>query len=281
MKDEPMTREAAKRFLLGAVEDSERHRIESLFMTDPKTEETILAVEDELLEDYLEGSLSESEAAQFLERYGHEPRQQRRLRITASIREYALSEAQQTHAGTSYSQWLLSFVSFTWLRERRFIPIAASLIVLSIVGIWFIQWNNQRLREANVRLALQRELTELNSRSGLDQNHRQTLAVVLPPVSLRSINSRPAIVSQPEYEVIELQLVLPQTQNDQEYTVLLGRVGDSDQFTVANLRQEKTLAGTVVKLRLPAKSLPPGHYEISLTGIPNGPTHQYDFVIAD
>ena len=52
MKDEPMTREAARRFLLGTVDDSERHRIESLFMTDAKTEELILTVEDELLEDH-------------------------------------------------------------------------------------------------------------------------------------------------------------------------------------------------------------------------------------
>ena len=38
MKDEPMTREAARRFLLGTVDDSERHRIESLFMTDATRE---------------------------------------------------------------------------------------------------------------------------------------------------------------------------------------------------------------------------------------------------
>ena len=281
MKDEPVTREAAKLFLLGTVDDSQRRRIESLFMTDPKTEETILAVEEELLESYLEGTLSESDAAHFLERYGHEPRQQRRLRITTSLREYALSEAQRSRAGNSFTQQLRGFASFARLRERGFIPIAASLIVLAIAAIWLIQWNNESLRQTNVRVALQKEITDLNSRSGLDPNHQQTLSVVLPPVSLRSINSRPEVMSQSAYNVIELQLVLPHTGDAREYTATLLRLEATDQFTVANLRQETTSASTVVKLRLPAKSLPRGPYEISLTGIPNGPTHHYDFVIAD
>jgi hypothetical protein len=280
MKEGPMTKEVARRYLLGAVDDSERHRIETMFMTDPETKETILTAEEELLEDYLEGTLSEPDSARFLERYGHEPRQQRRLRITASIREYALSEAQRSQVGISATQWR-GFASLSWLRERRFLPIAASLIVLAIGAIWLIQWNNQRQREAYMRLALERELTDLNSPSSLNQNHARILFVMLPPVSLRSINSRPEVTPQSPYEIIELQLILPQTQDVQNYTAVLRRVGETDGFTVANLRREKVSAGTVVKLRLPAKSLPRGPYEISLTGIPNGPAQQYDFVIAD
>ena len=281
MKDEPMTRDMARRFLLGAVDDSERQQIETLFMTDPETEEAILSAEDELLEDYLEGNLSESDSARFCQQYAAGTRQQRKLRITASIREFALSGAQRSKAGASAIENAVGFTSVSWFRERRFIPIAATLIVLVIAAIWLIQWNNQRMREVSSRLALERELTDLNSPAGLTQEHPQMLTVVLPPVSLRGVNRRSEVMSRSEYPVLELHLLSTQKSESQRYTAVVRRVGETDAFTLENLHAEKSSDGNVIRLRLPAKSLPPGHYEISLSGGPSGTSEQYDFVLGD
>ena len=279
--NEPMTRERARRFLLGAVDDSERQQIESLFMTDSETEDTILSAEDELLEDYLEGNLSESDSARFLRQCVPGTRQRRKLRINASIREYALSEARRSEAGASAIQKVVGFTSVSWLRQRRLIPIAATLVVLVIAAIWFIPWNNQRMREVSSRLALEQELTDLNSPSRITQSHPQMLTVVLPPVSLRSINRNSEVMSRSEYQVIELQLLSAQNPESQSYTAVVRGLAETDEFTIGNLRHETSSDGNFVRLRLPAKSLPPGHYEITLSGVPTGPSEQYDFVLGD
>lgn len=281
MKEEPMTKEVARRYLLGAVDDLERQQIESLFMTDPKDQETIVGAEEELLEDYFEGSLSESDLAKFLEQYAKVPRQQRRLRIAAAIREYALSEAERDKGSPSVMGKLRNLISSPVLRERRlYIPVAVTLMVLVIAGIWLVQWNNQRQRDADLRLALERELTDLNSPSNLNQNRTQMLSLVLPPVALRSINQSSQVVSQSAHQIIELHLLLTHKRESQSYTAVLRRVGSTDEITVANLRAEKGPANSVVRLRLPSKSLSRGHYLVSLSGVPDGLTQQYEFVIA-
>ncbi len=280
MNERPMTKELARRFLLGAVSDSERQQIERLFMSNPETKERILIAEDELVEEYLEGSLSESDSATFLEIYAHEPRQRRKFRIAASIREYALLEAQRDRARTSIVQKLRGFISSPWSRERRFyIPIAVSAVLLVVAAMWLIQWNNQKERDTNLRLALERELTELNSISTLSKDHPQMLAVMVPPVSLRSIHPPSEVASRSAYRIIELQLLWTQREEPQSYAAVLRRVGGSEAFTIPNLHAEKNFAGKVVRLRLPAQSLARGHYEIGLSGIPNGPTEQYDFAV--
>jgi hypothetical protein len=281
MNEKPMTEEVARRFLLGAVDDSEREQIESLFIIDPETEQTILIAEDELVEDYLEGSLSPSDSAKFLEQYAKVPRQQRRLRIAASIREYALSEAQRIQPGTSPVQKLRGFVSLPWPREPRwYIPIAVTVIGLVITAIWLVQWNNQRMRETNLRSALERELTELNSTSSLSKDQPQMLSVVLPPVSLRSV--RPSeVASRSTYQIIEFQLLWTHKKEFQSYLAVLRRVGGAEEFNIPNLQAEKNSAGRVVRLRLPAEALARGDYKISLSAIPDGPTEQYDLVVAD
>jgi hypothetical protein len=285
MNEKPMTKAVARRFLLGTVEDSERQRIESLFIVDSETQETILIAEDELVEDYLEGSLSEPDIAKFLEQYAHGPRQRRKLRIAESIQEYAREEAIQARAGNSAIPELRSFGSLRWLRERRlYIPIAVTVAtVLVIAAVWLVLRNNHRMRDNNLRLAIERELKELNEPSRLRENPPQMLSLVLPSVSLRSVNSPAEITPQTAYRIIELQLLWPQKEESQSYLAILRRVGGNEEFTIANLHAEKKPSGKVVRLRLPARSLLPGLYHASLSAIASdgssGPAEEYDFTI--
>lgn len=283
MSEKPMTREEARRFLLGAVDDSERQQIESLFIIDPETQETILSAEDELVEDYLEGSLSESDTAKFLKQYAQVPRQQRKIRILASIKEYGQAEALRGQSGNSGLRKWRSFVSLRWPRERRWhIPIAVTAAVLIVAVVWLVQWNNHRMRDNNARLAIERELTELNAPSNLRENPPQMLSLVLPSVSLRSVNSA-EITPQPAHRVIELQLLWPQKEEFQSYFAILRHVGSGEEFRIADLHSEKKPGGKVVRLRLPAQSLAPGLYHISLSAVAgdgsSGPSEEYDFII--
>jgi hypothetical protein len=285
MNQKPMTKTVAKRFLLGTVDDSEREQIESRLIIDPDTEETILIAEDELVEDYLEGSLSASDAARFLEQYAYGARQRRKLRIAESIKEYARAEIQRGQSGSSALQKLRRFISLRWLSERRlYIPIAVVVATLIIVtAVWLAKWNNQRMRDNNLHLAIEVELIELNSPANLRENPPQMLSLVIPSVSLRSVNSPAEITPQTANRVIELQLLWPQKEEFQTYVAALRRVGGTEEFTIANLHAEQKLGGKVVRLRLPAQSLAPGLYHTSLSAIASdgtpGPAEEYDFII--
>jgi hypothetical protein len=285
MNEKPMTKAVAKRFLLGAVDDSERRQIESLFVIDPETQETILLAEDELLEDYLEGSLSESDRTRFLDQYAYGPKERRKLRIAGSIREYAQAEAARAQSGNTALQKLRHFISLRWLAERRvYIPIAVAVTAVVIVtAIWLVTWNNERMRDNNLHVAINREMTELNSPSNLRENPPQMLSLVIPSVSLRSVNSPAEITPQPANRVIELQLLWPQKEESQSYQAVLRRVGGTEEFTIANLHAEQKPGGKVVRLRLPVQSLAPGLYHTSVSAVAGdgsaGPAEEYNFVI--
>lgn len=285
MNEKPVTKAVAKRFLLGAVDDSERTQIESLFVVDPEIQDTILLAEDELVEDYLEGSLSESDRARFLDQYAHGPGERRKLRIAQSLREFAQAEAARTQSGNTALQKLQRFISLRWLSERRwYLPIAAAVAVVVIVtAIWLVKWNNERTRDNNLHLATNREITELNSPANLRENPPEMLSLVIPSVSLRSVNSPAEITPQTTNRVIELQLLWPQKEQAQSYQAVLRRVSGTEEFTISNLHAEQKPGGKVVRLRLPAQSLAPGLYRTSVSAIAgdgtSGPAEEYNFII--
>ena len=64
MKEESITDALLREFLLGKINDEERERIEDLFLTDSQTKERVLALEQDLIEDYLENSLTAGRQSQ-------------------------------------------------------------------------------------------------------------------------------------------------------------------------------------------------------------------------
>src|ERR1041384_2967256 len=85
MKDQPVNDGLLRQFLLGKVDDEERQRIETLFLTDPQSREKVLAVEQDLIEDYLDDSLSTSDRERFLLHYAGTPVQRRKLRHAKTV----------------------------------------------------------------------------------------------------------------------------------------------------------------------------------------------------
>src|SRR6266481_806045 len=125
MKEESVTDAEIRQFLLGSVDDSERQRIEGLFMSDPEFNQRVLIEEDDLIEDYLEHSLAPMDRDKFLAQYGHAPGQQRRLRISRSIRDYAASEDKLDQTPPAIAKRHAFLLRLKPRNLRFFIPIAA------------------------------------------------------------------------------------------------------------------------------------------------------------
>src|SRR5262245_49087792 len=106
MKEEQVTDALLREFLLGKLADEDRERIEDLFLTDAQFKERVLALEQDLIDDYLEDCLSQEEKERFLARYAQTDEQRRQLRITRAIRDWAVREARALDpARSQMSAW--------------------------------------------------------------------------------------------------------------------------------------------------------------------------------
>ena len=269
MKEKFVTDTVVRQFLLGDVDEAEQQRIEGLFVSDADANQQILLAEADLIEDYLEGSLSTSERDKFLSQYGSTPQQRRDLRINRSIKEFALSAPPRAETTTSVPKWQ-TFISALRLRKPRvLIPVAAILTITFIVSIWLVELNSRRMQENNRRAAIERELVDFNAPSSLAEAQARALSIVLPPVSVRSVEGQTEVKPRSDTRVLELQLLWIQKEQFQSYRAILRRVGNSEEFTIPNLHLEKRPGGNVVRMRLPSHLLTHGLYQVRLSGVGN------------
>lgn len=290
MKDESLSDASLRQFLLGKMNEDERERIESLFLTDPIMRERVLAVEQDLIEDYLEDSLSVSDREEFVLRYAQTAEQQRKLRITRSIKEWAIAEDRERasaasdvgdlartgaaldvgelarsgaasdvgRSGPSTGSWWSRIWGRLGLRPSLVVPIAAVIIVAVVFAlIWLNRWNGQRRQ-----FAIEQEVARLNSAEGLREFPPRTPALSLRPLALRSGQSPPE-VRLSSGDVVELQLVLIESARFPSYNAVVRRHDGAGAFTVPNLQPDSD--GKTIPLRLPSQFLNRGLYLINLT----------------
>lgn len=275
-----------RRFLLGEVDEEERERIERRFISDPEAYKKIVVVEDELIEDYLEDSLTASDREKFLAQYGHTPKERRRLRIVNAIKEHAIAEALSSQTARSTKSKWPNFLSALRVRNPGFlIPVAAVLIIAFLVGlVWLKDIRNKRAQEIDRRAAIERELADLNAPSSVREGTPQAFSLVLPPVSVRSAGPQADLRARTDISVVEVQLLWTQKEQYSSYQAVLRRVGDSQQLTIPNLHVQKTAGGTAVPLKLPTHLLTRGLYQVTLSGIGHGTPSQaeeYSFTVRD
>lgn len=236
-----------REFLLGKVNDEERGRIEDSFLIDPQAKERVLGVEQDLIEDYLEDTLTTADRERFVSRYAQTAEQRRRLRITKSIKDWARAEAASSvPAKTSNLRTWFGF------RPAFVIPIAATAMILVVVGAL---WLSRRAGHS----AIEQELAQLNASSNLLAG--QVLAE-LSPVTVRSGKAEAPLNTRVS-EVVELRLLWIQKERYSSYQATIRRVGESELFVIRNLQPESD--GKAIRLKLPSHMLTRGTYQINLS----------------
>lgn len=275
MTEETLTNAQMRRFLLGAVEDEERQRIESLYLVDPETREHLLAAEQELLDDYLNQSLSATELEGFLAQYGETEAQQHKLEIAKSIKDWAARPSHRTPV-ESVSLWS-KFVDWFRLRRTIAVPVAVTVAIALVVGV---VWVSTRMSEQRRQLAIEQELAQLNSPVQLSQVRPSEPPVILKPGSLRGVSPEPTLTRPRENTFAEVRLLWLDHDDYPVYKVVVHRASDNQSFAIPNLRLEND-GGKVIRVRLPAHILTPGSYQIYLSGEASGQPRVYSFAVSE
>ena len=270
MKEDLLTDDILRQYLLGKVDEGQRARIEQLFITDSRARLRVLAAEQDLLEDYLEDSLTAEDKAIFLSHYAQTPDQRRKLRINKTIKDWAVKEAQASPV--SASMWS-RFLGPLRLRRALMLPITA--VILIAVGIAYV-WLN-RTREYRTTQA---EVAQLNTPASLSQTPPHMISLQLAPVTVRGGETQNQLTIQADTKVVELQLPVIPKEEYSAYRAVVYRVEVKAPIVTVDVKPEQS---NPVRIRVPAYILSNGSYRIELSGIAAdgsaGSTEEYTLAV--
>jgi hypothetical protein len=115
-----------RRYLLGLLADEETERIDQHLLTEEGALEAVEEAQDDLIEDYLDGALDESEHAAFEEHFLAAPAHRQSLDCARMVREHMLREAARVSRFRPRA-------TAAWIG-----PIAAVLLIG--LGLWLWLW---------------------------------------------------------------------------------------------------------------------------------------------
>jgi len=257
-----------RRYLLDELGEGEQESVEERFITDRGFKERVLFVEDELVEDYLSGELSEAEEASFIRHFLSTPEQRRRVRIAGAIKKYMAAEvpAHPTEPGGDVRTPGFIDSEFRsrpfWRNRSVVVPASLALLLAVALGVgWLVVKERQRKEIADSRLELER-LNRQPASDGLSW-------VVLSPLNVRGDKEANVLQRPAGDTVIQLWLMLVKDEY-QSYQVVFQKDGDAEQFTVGGLRAETTPRGRAIPLRVQSEMLTPGTFILKLSGVSEG-----------
>ena len=278
MKEETVSDAALRQFLLGDVDDEERQIIESLFITDALAREKILTAEQDLVEDYLEDALTAGDKEKFLSRYGATAAEQQKLRITKAIKNFAAAGDRVSARSPSTSLWG-RLTARLGLKPMFVIPIAATVVIAIVIAL---VWLNSRTEERNRQAALNQELARLNDPANLRESAPGLVSLTLRPGSARGIEAQAELTKPSDSQTVELRLLWTQKEHYPGYRAIVRRVSSDESLTLPPLGADND--GNMIRLRIPARLLNRGLYQVELTGIAadgfTSATEEYQFTVS-
>lgn len=259
MTEELLTDALLREFLLGNLADEEHEQIESLFLTDPQVKERVLLAEQDLIENYLENSLNRAELERFLALYAQTEEQRQKLRITKSIKDWAMTERQLPKAPPApVSLW--SRLTRLHLKPVFLVPIAVMVVIGIVLAV---VWLNSRRQESK---SIQLELAQLNAATSLRETPAQMQSVELRPVAVRTAEPRTELDLRSDTRIFEFRLPWIQKERFPTYQAKVRHLTADESFIVNNLPPDSAL-DYIVRLRFPSHLLQRGNYVIELSGL--------------
>ena len=254
-----------KQFMLGNLPEGEAAEIGGQIISDAEFEEKMTLAEAELIEDYLENSLTTEENRLFLENFIDCPERLELLEETSLLRKYA----QKTSAENTIEQkkTVGFFEALTGFLKLNLRPVAAGLLILVLAGIaWRVF-----LYDTKITLSpTEKEYAALNAK---DFNNAPEIANLstksLIAGTLRDTNSAAKLTNANLTESVLFRLALPsQVAKEIVYRAELSKDGQTI-FRQPNIRVYQNQNGQEVKILLPKTVLPKGSYQIKLIDASN------------
>ena len=228
-------REELRQYLLGLLAESEREPVDRRILTDSAFYEELHATEDDLVDEYLAGKLTEQERRQFELHFAVGEERHKKLQFARSWQNYLRPDDERAK---------VAFLGFgDGLNVRALLVFAVCLIFVGGIVAWFVS------RQPSPPAAPQ-----------------QTLAITLKSGTVRGIGQATSqLPKPPANSLVNVQLQLA-NKNHTSYNVDLSQ----ENVVIKPFKDLRALAENghfVVIVPVESRLLDAGDYTFSLTGI--------------
>ena len=291
------------RYLLGTLSQEERAQLEERYFSDDKEFEEIEIAEDELIDRYIRGELTDTERKGIAELVARSPRLRERIEFAKLFADkLRVAEAPASAVKTKWWEGLFGFATVG--RGPQLAVGFSMVLVVVAVGVLLIGWwqlRQQSLRLAAQQAALEQRRRELDKQAAelkaqIDELARRgqptpsetpvpppvqeptpqtgaVLAFTLSPGTTRSASGASQIRISPGTNELRLALNLRGTDYS-SYRVTINSVDRKNIFSKAGLKPQ----ASKLTFRVAAQLLPQGDYYVSLFGEPaNESVDDYPF----
>jgi hypothetical protein len=161
MENKPSNEGLIVRYLLGDLPEEEQAQVEDRAFTDHEYLQSLLTVENDLIDEYVRGALSDSERRQFEGRFLASPGRQQRVELARALARVApefmaAEEAARPAVTSAPASWWGALAAF--LRGPHLalkFSLAAAALILTVGGAWLIG-ETVRLRAQVTQLRAER-----------------------------------------------------------------------------------------------------------------------------
>ncbi len=167
---ETIDEQLVARFLLGDLPESNRLELEERLFQDDAFYEQVLAIQEELADDYVQDKLSSSERAQFEKHFLISARRRERVEFAAAFSRALAGADLRAVAAPSSVPWWESLIAF--VRPRLALAASAAALVILFAAAWL--WVENRRLSGSIEQALEeRDLSIERSRTNeAEAQHR-------------------------------------------------------------------------------------------------------------
>lgn len=262
-----------KRYLLGETDDAGRETFEKKVLADPDYLDAVSMSEDELIEDFVAGALSEGERKRFVEHFLSTPQQRQRLEEIQALHSHLTgkpvpetlpdvgADARPALAGPAHVKPPRGRFSFAPLSAAG--TVTAFLVLLAlIIGVWL--WMGRA--DEKWSTAFGEAFARLNDPRNTDSLPPPGQDIRLSPTLTRSVGEMAKVNAPAGAEFVRVELSLP-PERFQSYRATLLEIDGGESFTPPPLKPRTEDGSRALILNLPVRTLPRGDYELRLSGI--------------
>ncbi len=241
MKRNRIKDEYIREYVLGTHDPENQRHFEERLLTDQNLLEQLSIVEDEVVCDYLAGSLSEVEREKFENRFLSTAKGKQELQLFSAIRHHAknrLPATERTPLPRSWKRFLPGFLR----GENPWLRLSFAMAILILVAVGLVAFFRNPINE-----------------------HGRVFTAALVPGQIKNIGGRKMnVVEVPQgTEVIDLQLAIGEVSAESFQASMFTDTGE-EVFTKDALQAESAPSGKFISLRIPSNVLKAGDYRLRL-----------------
>ena len=234
-------KEVLKSYLLGTLEGEPRAELEERILSDPAAYEEILLTEEELIDQYVAGGLSEAERQQFETHFLITDERQQKLRFGQLLKRYLSSQT----VPVLYENVAVPQLNQTLPPGRFFSPLGFAVVVVALMGIGLLCW-------FAIRKPVEQPMVQ--------QDTSRLVVIQLAPGSVET----KGVAIPPQGFNVKLELALPNA-SFKNYKSELFR--ENKPLQTDALRMETKGEHRIVPLTITGETLSPGDYQVKLSGV--------------